>query len=157
MKSFFASLLYASLIGGIGAALSGKAYRRHLQYLTALLCTAVIAAPLLGLIPRFDLKIPQEDPVSVDSSAAESLVIQQSRQDAETALGGYIFSETGIKVLSVSIDIESGEEGLIISCIRVKTKTESERRTVSVLLSSLYGEDTTVEVINAGVSDERKD
>ncbi len=147
MKSFFTSLLYASVIGGIGAALVGKAYRKHLQALAALLCTALIVSPLIGLIPSFKLTAPQyEDTVSVDSQAAESLIIRQAEQDAEAAMYNYIFSETGIKARSISISFESKEQGLALTYVYAETETEEQAQAVKALITESFGSAVTAEV-----------
>lgn len=135
MKSFFALLLYASVIGGLGTALVGKAYRKHIQSLAALLCTAVIVAPLISLAADFSTFSPFDyEAVSVDGSLYESLLTEQARADAEKTLCDYIFSETGIKVLGVSIDIESKEEGLVITALSVNVHTAQDAEVVEALL-----------------------
>lgn len=135
MKSFVSSILYASVIGGLGAALAGKAYRKHIQALAALLCAALIVSPLFKAFsgPELDALKPEAE-ISVDSGAAEELVLRQAAEDGAKALEKHIFSETGIKVRSIGISFESRDEGTFLSLVHAVTDTEEEARRVTALL-----------------------
>ncbi len=146
MREFFTSLLCAAVIGGIGSALVGKAYRRHFRAFAAILCCAVTVYPLFSVLPKFSESLPEYDGVSVDAFAAESLVLSQAKSDAEDALLNYIFTETGIKVKALSIEFESKEQQIHITKVFVRVATSAEAETVRALLVASCGNDTTVEV-----------
>lgn len=148
MKAFFSSLLYASIIGGIGAALVGNTYKKHIQSLAALLCTAVMVSPLVKASLSLGETLPfVQESVSADSVAHQKLLTQQIKTDAEKAVADYIFSETGIKVLSVCIDIESEEEELSISALKAVTENETETEAVKALLLNAVGGNVDIEVV----------
>lgn len=148
MKAFFSSLLYASIIGGIGAALVGNTYKKHIQSLAALLCTAVMVSPLVKASLSLGETLPSvQESVSADSAAHQKLLTQQIKTDAEKAVADYIFSETGIKVLSVCIDIESEEEELSISALKAVTENETETEAVKALLLNAVGGNVDIEVV----------
>lgn len=148
MKAFFSSLLYASIIGGIGAALVGNTYKKHIQSLAALLCTAVMVSPLVKASLSLGETLPSvQESVSADSAAHQKLLTQQIKTDAEKAVADYIFSETGIKVLSVCIDIESEEEELSISALKAVTENETETEAVKALLLNTVGGNVDIEVV----------
>ncbi len=136
MKSLITSLLYAAVVGGIGASLAGKAYRKHIQSLAALLCAALVLSPLAHM-KTADLKIGSEyeDALSVDSAAAGDLIMRQAEEDAENAVKNYIFSKTGIKVPSVGICFESRDGEAVLSSVSVKAANDAEAETVRRLLS----------------------
>lgn len=151
MKAFFSSLLYASIIGGIGAALVGNTYKKHIQSLAALLCTAVMVSPLVKASLSLGETLPfVQESVSADSAAHQKLLTQQIKTDAEKAVADYIFSETGIKVLSVCIDIESEEEELSISALKAVTENETETEAVKALLLNAVGGNVDIEVVCEG-------
>ena len=147
MSQFFRSLLYAAVAGGISAATVGKAYEKHVRYLAALLCTAVILTPLLSLVPDFDTVKPDVgEYASADEYAAARLVGKQAAQDAEVAVTEYIFSQTGIKPREISIQIESKEEGLCITGVSVSIASNEEAEIIKHCLTGLFGNGVPIEV-----------
>ncbi len=142
MKSYFTALLFSAVAGGIAAALVGKPYEKHLRYLAALICTAVIVAPIVSLVPKIELSFPKGDSIELSSC---DLVAEQAAEDAEVALKNYIFSETGIKAGDVSIEIERVEGQLFLRGVRVKT-LQSEQDTVKGCLDALLGDTAEIEV-----------
>lgn len=148
MSMFFKSLLYAAVAGGLCASVVGKAYEKHIRYLVALLCTAIIVSPLLSLVPSFELSKPSLGAdASVDSRAAAALVARQGAEDGERAVAEYIFSQTGIKPREVSIQIKSKGEELTIEGLTVWVSTDSEAETVRGCLDKLFGNALDAEVI----------
>lgn len=136
MKSLVTSLLYAAVVGGIGASLAGKAYRKHIQALAALFCAALIMSPLAHVSTEdFKPDVQYEGALSVDSAAAEDLIFRQAEEDAENAVKNYIFSKTGIKVSFVGICFESRDGEAVLSSVSVRAANEAEAETVRKLLS----------------------
>ncbi len=132
MKEYFSALLFSSVAGGIAAALVGKPYEKYLRYLAALVCTALMVAPLAGVLPSLNLDLPETE----SSQLSYDPVAQQTKEDAETAVYNYIFAETGIKVKSLCIEIERTEGQLFFRSIRV-TAEESQVETVRQCLKGL--------------------
>ena len=146
MKSFFTSLLYAAVAGGLSVAIAGKAYEKHLRYLVALLCTAIIVSPLISLVVNTELDLPErEDAVSVDAEAAARLIAAQTAEDMEKAAADYIFSKTGIKTRAVSIQIESKEDTLSLATVKARVSYEAELDAVKTCLAELFN-DVPIEV-----------
>lgn len=139
MKSFFVSLLYAAIIGGIGAALVGKPYRKQLRAVSALLCTAVAVSPLLGALPDLETELTYRDDYSVDNTAHCEAIEKQLRLDAESAVCDYIFSETGIKPAYLSISFESVDNELTVTAVRVRVQTEEQAAAVRSAISEGIG------------------
>ena len=139
MKTFFVSLIYAAAAGGVSTALVGKPFEKHLRYIASLLCTVLIISPLLHVLPgvTLDAIAPEEPPVSAHT--AEELIISQTVKDGSAALENHIFSQTGIKVKSVSIDIESEAEELYFQRIRVKVYREEDVHPVEECLLLVTG------------------
>lgn len=146
MKSFFVSLLYAAIIGGIGAALVGKPYRKQLRAVSALLCTAVAVSPLLGALPDFETELTYRESTSADDTAYLELVEKQMCRDAESAVCDYIFSETGIKPIDLSISFESVDEELTVTAVRVRVQTEEQAEAVRCAISEGIGGSYDLEV-----------
>lgn len=147
MSVFFKSLLYAAVAGGLCSSIVGKAYEKHVRYLIALLCTALIVSPLLSLIPSFDFSKPEAGgEASADFGVAEALIVRQGAEDAEKAVKEYIFSETGIKPKAVSIQIKSKEEGLVVEKLTVSLHAVTEEKTVKDCLEGLFQDTLTIEV-----------
>lgn len=142
MKEYFTALLYASLAGGIATALVGKPYEKYLKYLAALICTAIIATPLIKLVPTVSFEKPQ---YQTEDTEYPDLVAEQGAEDGETALYNYIFSQTGIKAGDVCIEIERQGEQLYITAVRVQV-AESETAKVEALMAELFGNAVEIEV-----------
>ncbi len=141
MKAFFTSLLYAAIAGGISVAIAGKAYEKHLRYLAALLCTALIVSPLLSVVNTKSLKLPDsQSNLSVDSEAAEKLITAQMKEDAEKHLADHIFSQTGIKPTSVSIQIERENKEAQIKGVKIKIPAGENKTAVEGIVASLFGD-----------------
>lgn len=151
MNAFFTSLLYAAVAGGLSAAMVGKAYEKHIRYLAALLCTAVIVSPLLSLVPQLNVKQPDmESYAAIDKEAAEKLLTAQAAEDIEKTVADYIFSQTGIKVRRISIQIESKESALQITMVTAIVSTESEAKSVTGCLARLFENTVPTEVVADG-------
>lgn len=140
MKSFFVSLLYAAIIGGIGAALVGKPYRKQLRAVSALLCTAVAVSPLLGALPDLETELIYHGDYSVDGTANIELVEKQMCLDAESAVCDYIFSETGIKPVSLSISFESRDGELTVTAVRVRVRNGEQEAVKSAITEGIGGD-----------------
>lgn len=138
MKSFFLAVIYASVIGGLSAALVGKAYEKHLRYLASLLCLTLVISPFLSLTVGDELGTLEYDEASFSAVAdAEELIVAQTLSDAEEAVENYIFEQTGIKVKSVGIDIESVGNDLYYKKINVCVYNDEDVSTVEESLSKL--------------------
>jgi len=148
MSTFFTSLLYAAIAGGASAAVAGKAYEKHIRYLTALLCTALVVSPLLSFVLNTDFKAPdiQKD-ISVDRNAAINMICAQTAEDMEKNLADYIFTQKGIKPLDVSIQIESKGEELTVSALCVRLERAEDLPAVRELLEGLFGNTVPTEVL----------
>ena len=148
MKDFFTSLLYASVAGGLAAALAGKTFEKYIKYISALLCAAVITAPLLSLLPGIRLALPEEKAAfaSADAPQAYALLEKQACQDAEAAAADLIFSETGIKPISVSIQMESVDGKLYIRSVKARLPSAEDAAGAESYLKNLFGKDIPVEV-----------
>lgn len=141
MKEFFTSLLYAAVAGGISVAIAGKTYEKHLRYLAALLCTALLVSPLITVINKNSLSLPQmQSTVSADAHAAAELITAQMEEDAEKYLADHIFSQTGIKPTSVSIQIERENEKAQIKAVTIKIPSGDKVKTVKELVNALLGD-----------------
>lgn len=146
MKSFFVSLLYAAIIGGIGAALVGKPYRKQLRAVSALLCTAIAVSPLLGTLPDLEAELTYRGDYSAEATAYLEPVEKQLCSDAESAVCDYIFSETGIKPLDLSISFESVDGYLTVTAVRVRVQSEKQAEAVREAISRGIGGDYDLEV-----------
>lgn len=144
MSAFFTALLIGSVAGGIATALVGKPYEKHLRYLVALLCTALVATPLIAFVGDVELKPPRGDDISAEDRAQE-LVIQKAAADSQAAVAEYIFGKTGIKVKDISIQIESVEGTLYFRKVRVQTE-KHQVPTVHSCLKELIGAEMEIEV-----------
>ena len=146
MSAFLKGLLYAAIAGGIASAVVGKPYEKHIRLLSALMCVALLVSPLLRLLPAFSLSPPQlEEGGSADNSIAEALVARQAAEDAEKAAADYIFTQTGIKVRAISIQIESRQQTLHLSSVSVTVGVAEEAEAVRSCLERAFN-DTPVEV-----------
>ncbi len=147
MREFFLSLFCAAVAGGLCTVLAGKAYEKHIKYISALVFTAVVVSPLFSFVGQ---SVPDGElvaaEISVESDAAEELVKKQLEQDSADALASYIFSETGIKAVSVGIQIESveGEYHVRHICVRLTDKDDNEA--VRRCLEALHGGEVSTEV-----------
>lgn len=147
MSAFFTSLLCAAIAGGIGTALTGKEYEKHVRYLAALLCTALIVSPIISLIPKLNISAPEQySGIEVDSTAAHKLVEKQTVADAETAAADYIFLQTGIKVKSLSIQIKSKEQTLHVTAVTAAVNNQDEVQRVGECLAALFGNQIPIKV-----------
>ncbi len=147
MKEFFVSLFAASVAGGLCSVLVSKAYEKHIKYISALIFTALLAAPLLSFVSA---SLPAEEfeqtDISIESDAAEQLIIRQLEQDSAEALLSYIFSETGIKAASVGIQIESVEGEYHVRHIAVRLGSTEGKSAVENCLNALHGGEVPTEV-----------
>ena len=147
MSVFFKSLLCAAIAGGLSAAVVGKAYEKHIRYLSALLCTALMVSPFLKLIPQLDIRdYKQETEAVVDKQAAEKLVSAQRTEDMENTVADYIFSQTGIKAGGISIQIESKEGTLTVEKVSVTVAEISDIEPVKGCLAKLFENTVPIEV-----------
>lgn len=146
MKSFFTSLLYAAVAGGLSSAIAGKAFEKHLRCLAALLFAAVTVTPIVSLLasaPIGGAELWQEQTVSV---SGESLFLRQAAEDAAAAVKGYILNETGIRAEEVCIDIESVEGEAVFRKLRVKLADPADTERVCLCLEGLVGSEMEIEV-----------
>lgn len=129
----------------------GKAYEKHIRYLSALLCTAIIVSPILNFVPRLDIKdYYVETEIDVDSMAAEKLVLIQQTQDMEKTVADHIFSQTGIKADSVSIQIESKDGEPVAEKVIVKISSPTDVKAVKDCLEDVFGSTVPTEVVSDG-------
>ena len=148
MSAFFTALLYAAIAGGVSVAVAGKAYEKHIRYLSALLCTAVLVSPLLSFVLNTDFKAPDiQSDISVDEGAAIDLICRQTAEDMEKKLWDYIFTQKGIKPLQVSIQIESKDKELAVAAVSVRLCKAEEIAAVESLLTQLFGNTVATEVL----------
>ena len=142
MRAYFTALLFSAVAGGIAAAVVAKPFQKHLRFLASLICTALIVAPVLQLVPQINISPPQAELGDISSY---DLAAEQAAEDACTALENYIFAETGIKVQDISIQIERVEGQLYLHSIKVKTLKE-DCDAVYNCLYALFGHETETEV-----------
>lgn len=142
MKTYFTALLFCSVAGGIATVLAGKPYEKHLRFLAALLCTALIVAPIVRASPEIKL-----EPPSVQGAEPEDcgFVEKQAAEDAEAALAAYIFSETGVKPKEISIEIEREGKQMYLRSVRVRAERK-DLETVKGFLDGLFGDELEAEV-----------
>lgn len=146
MREFFVSLFCAAVAGGLCTALAGKPYEKHIKYIAALVFTVMVVSPLLSFVAKPPPENPTSEQISVDSNAAEQLVIKQLCSDSEEALAAYIFSETGIKADHVGIQIESVEDEYKVVSITVKLDKDGDCHAVKSCIEALHGGDIPTEV-----------
>lgn len=143
MRAYLTALLYSTVAGGISAAVAGKPYRKHLRFLAALICTALIVSPIVGLVPRLELEPPREADVDCPSY---DLAAEQAAEDAAVALQNYIFNETGVKTEDIHIDMERVEGQLYLRSVRLKApKADCDR--VKQCLDTLFDDTVSTEVV----------
>lgn len=151
MSTFFTSLLYAAVAGGVSAAVAGKAFEKHIRYLTALLCTALVVSPVLSFVLNADFNAPDAGGgVSADSNGAIEMICKQAAEDMEKNVADYIFAQEGIKPLEVSIQIESKDSTLEVSSLRIRLERAEEVSAVKELLGRLFGNAVPTEVLADG-------
>ncbi len=147
MKEFFVSLFAAAVAGGLCSVLGGKAYEKHIKYISALVFTAVLMSPLFSLfgasLPSGELDLPE---ISVDGAAAEELLAKQIEKDSTETLLSYIFAKTGIKPTAVSIQIESVEGEYHVRRIAVRTGNADGVAAVRSCLEELHHGEVPTEV-----------
>lgn len=139
MSAFLKALLYAAVAGGIASAAVGKPYEKHIRLLSALLCVALMVSPLLRLVPSLSLKLPQpEEDVSADSAAAAALIARQAAEDGERATADYIFTQTGIKVNGIRIQIESKQQTLHLCLVSATVGAAEQVAAVRDCLQQIF-------------------
>ncbi len=147
MTGFFTSLLYAAVLGGVSVVIGGKAYEKHIKYLTALICTAIIVSPLLSFAVNTDFTAPDMgDGISVDSSGAMEMLCTQAEEDMAKRLGDYIFAKKGIKAADISIQIESKDKELSVCAVTVRLPSGEDGESVRSLIAELFGNRVPLEV-----------
>ncbi len=137
MREFFSSLALACVVGAVCVSLVGKAYEKQLRYVIALLFTVLTVLPLLNFIAgkpweSYELEFDYQESIST-----EDLLAEQLAEDTEKAVAEYIFSESGIKVAFVSIQIESVEAEYLVKKIDVKLNSAADRDAVVACLDEL--------------------
>ncbi len=146
MKDFFLSLLYAAVAGGIASAVAGKGFEKQVRCLSALLCAAVIATPLLAAFSELCLEVDISTSHHTLSQSENALIARQAAEDAEKAVDAYIFKETGIRAEAVSIEIESVEGELYFKRLSVRTADPDSAARVRSCLEELVGGEMEIEV-----------
>lgn len=139
------SLLYCAVAGGLATAVVGKAYEKHLRFLASVICIALLVSPLLGALPSVSLSMDYRTE-DEKSDLATELIRLQSAEDAARALENYIFNQTGIKVRSVSIDIEGQGQDLYFTKALVTVERAEDAKTVKTCLDGLFGNAMETEV-----------
>lgn len=149
MREFFVSLFYAAVAGGIASALAGKAFEKHVRYLSALVCAAVLCVPLLSLAPGIRAALPEENAQSgsADTSAVQALLEKQAVEDLEAQISQLIFEQTGIKPQSVGIQIESVDGTLHVRSVSVSAGGGDDAERIRECLSGVFAGHIPVEVL----------
>ncbi len=137
MREFFTSLALACVVGAVCVSLAGKTYERHIRYVVALLFTVLTVLPLLSFVAGRPWESIELEAAEEQSVEVVDLLAEQLSEDAERAVAEYIFSESGIKVASVGIQIEGKEGEYLVKKISVKLRSAADRESVESCLDKL--------------------
>lgn len=151
MKSFFISLITASVIGALSTALVCKTYEKYIKYIAALICTAIVISPLGGVVSKIGtLLSPTEERSSASAvhscSQANALIADKTEEAAEAYVSDLVFSELGISTESVDIEIESVGTEFSIKSVKATVADDSELEPLKNYLKNLFGAETELEV-----------
>lgn len=153
MKSFFISLITASAVGALSSALVCKSFEKYIRYIAALICTIIIVAPVSSLLPSiksgavlsFD-DIGAAEAFASDGGALE-LIGDKTESETEAYIKSLVFSDLGINLSAVIIEIESVGSSLYIKRVAVTPEQSGDVDKLREYLEKLFGSETLIEVI----------
>ncbi|HBR31324.1 MAG: stage III sporulation protein AF [Eubacteriales bacterium] len=153
MKDYFVTLLTASLLGGIIAALvSGSSFEKYIKYIAGLVCVVIIIAPLKSFITA-PFKLPDEyadaSVPDVSVTGADEVIGELTVSELDSYIKDILFREFGIKVPLTDIKIDWADDCMIINEITVfiESKDGGHKDDVEKYLEDIIDESIMVEIL----------
>ncbi|HAN21096.1 MAG: hypothetical protein A2Y15_04955 [Clostridiales bacterium GWF2_36_10] len=157
MKSYFLTLLIASVLGGIIAILvSGSNFEKYIKYIAGLVCVVIILAPLKSFISApFSLPDEYKDAAesTVSTDEANEVIAFLTISELDTYIKGILFKKFGINVPSTDIKIDWADNCLVINEITVFLDNEDGKYQTEVqkYLAEMIDESVLVEILDEAV------
>ena len=123
MRSYFAALFVASLMGAVCTSLAGSKLEKYVRYLASLLCILLIISPLRDLklshpaLPEGSLPAPQ-------GATLSELAEQEAEKEICAAISASISAGTGITPASLRIDIDWDTSQPLIRALSVALRKQ---------------------------------
>ena len=137
MKEYLVSLSAAAILSALcGAFAAGTSFEKHIKYVCAVACLALIAVPLTRSLPA-GLSLPDEDYVPAAASDGTGIFASEAERRVGEYVKSVIFEKTGITSAAVGIDIYRNGQTVEIGAIRVRVAGADEN--TAHLLEELLG------------------
>lgn len=151
MKSFFISLITASVVGALSTSLVCKNYEKYVKYIAALICTVIVISPISEVFSQIKALLSTEEtaytePEPKNYSASNELIAKKTEETAEAYVSQLVFSDLGISTAAIDIEIESKDGEFIIKTVTAKTTDKKDREILEPYLENLFGEEPQIEV-----------
>lgn len=140
MRSYFLCIITASVISAVCSSLaSGTSMEKYVKYICSLICVAAVLLPIVPAIKSIDIDEKKAE-YSVHTESQTMFTIDKAENSVEEYIKNIIFQKFGITPSSVSIEIYSEGDNVIIGDITVTIEKENEEFASSIsdfLLTSL--------------------
>ena len=131
MNGYFYVLVVTAVCGGICSVLVEGGFEKYIKYIAALVCTLVMITPLKDLDMDFESQEfwDLEEVFSDSGTELYPLAAEMTEIRGEEYISQMVFSQFGIKALSVDIKIDWGQTEPVIQDIEVVLpKEEAEKK-----------------------------
>lgn len=153
MKSYFLTLLIASVLGGILAVLSsGSNFEKYIKYIASLVCVVIIISPLKSFISA-PFTLPEADSANAETSVpvnkADEVLASVTKNELDSYIKDILFKEFGIKIPLTDIKIDWTDNCFVITqaVVYLDVNDKNRQNDVKDFLADQIDKSVSVEIL----------